>query len=334
VHASVITDATGSRLSIANTASGAPANVGVTGTLHQVDTTAINFTQVVALQASVINDANGARLAIVSTASGAPGDLAVTGSLHRADNTAVGFNQAAQGLNAVLSVDGVPISSTSNSVSNVINGVTLNLTGPTGNASVTLTVAPDTSTIAAAINQFVSSYNTAITAINGQFQVAADGSGGGALEADNSLRDAQQQLLSAITYSTTGTGGAVNLTNLGISTNNDGTLSLDSGALASALSSNFSGVQSFLQTASTGFAGNLNTVLKNLTDSLSGVLGLDASGLAQSSQALSQQVSDLQAALAVQATNLNAIYAQVNITLQELPLLQNQLSQQLASIPR
>jgi flagellar hook-associated protein 2 len=237
-------------------------------------------------------------------------------------------------LNAVLSVDGVPISSTSNSVSNVINGVTLNLTGPTGNASVTLTVAPDTSTIAAAINQFVSSYNTAITAINGQFQVAADGSGGGALEADNSLRDAQQQLLSAITYSTTGTGGAVNLTNLGISTNNDGTLSLDSGALASALSSNFSSVQSFLQTASTGFAGNLNTVLKNLTDSLSGVLGLDASGLAQSSQALSQQVSDLQAALAVQATNLNAIYAQVNITLQELPLLQNQLSQQLASIPR
>jgi flagellin-specific chaperone FliS len=40
-----------------------------------------------------------------------------------------------------------------------------------------------------------------------------------------------------------------------------GTLSVDSGALASAVSSTFSGVQSFLQSASIGCAGNINTVL-------------------------------------------------------------------------
>ena len=228
----------------------------------------------------------------------------------------------------------MPISNTTNTVSNVINGVTLNLAGATGNTPVTLTVAPDTSSIATAINQLVSSYNTAINAINAQFQVGANGTGGGPLEADGSLRDAQQMLLSASTHSVAGSSGQVNLTNLGINVNNDGTLTVNSGGLSTALSSNFSGVQSFLQTASTGFAGNLNTALISLTDSISGVLGLDANGLTQTSQALSQQVLDLQSAMAVKQQNLIAVYARVNTTLQELPLLQSQLSQQLATVPR
>jgi flagellar hook-associated protein 2 len=294
--------------------------------------TAIN-NQTTAVQASVIQDANGARLAIVSTASGAPGNLAVTGSLHQTDNTAIHFTQAVAGLNAVLTVDGVPISSATNTVSNVINGVTLNLAGPTGSTPATLTVSPDNSSITSAINNFVSAYNAAITAINGQFQVSSNGTAGGALEADGSLRDAQQALLSAITYSTAGTGGAVNLTNLGINTNNDGTLSIDSGALATALTSNFSGVQSFLQAASTGFGTNFNTVLKTLNDPATGELTLDSQGLTQSSLDLTSQISDLQAGISAQTQNLIAVYSRVNTTLQELPLLQQQLSQQLASIP-
>jgi len=69
--------------------------------------------QTSAVQASVINDANGARLAVVSSNSGTPGNLAVTGSLHLPDTTQISFHQAVAGLNAVLTVDGVPISSTS-----------------------------------------------------------------------------------------------------------------------------------------------------------------------------------------------------------------------------
>ena len=333
VHASVINDANGAHLAIAN-APGGSGNLSITGNLHLPNTTAINFSQMVQARASVINDANGARLAVVSGASGAPGNLTFTGSLHRTDNSAVNFTQAVPGSNAVLSVDGVPISSSTNTVSNVINGVTLNLAGPTTNGPVTLTVAPDTSNITTAINQLVSNYNTAISAINTQFQVSPSGTGGGPLEADNSLRDAQQTLLRAITYSTAGNGGAVNLTNLGINVNNDGTLSVVSGALATALSSNFSGVQGFLQAPSTGFAANLNTVLSGMTESATGTLGLDAQGLTQSSLDFTNHISDLQASIAVQAQNLIAVYAKVNTTLQELPLLQQQLSQQLASIPR
>jgi flagellar hook-associated protein 2 len=297
-------------------------------TLAQV-AAAIN-TQTSAVHASVVNDANGARLVVVSAVSGAPGNLAASGGLFLPNGNPIAFTQAVAGLNAALTVDNVPITSTSNQVPNVISGVTLNLVAPTGSTPATLTVGPDTSTITAAINQFVSAYNTAITAINGQFQVNSDGTAG-VLEADGSLREAQQTLLGAIAYSTGGNGGQINLGSLGISVNNDGTLTVDSAALSSAVSSHISYAQAFLQTASTGFAVNLSDVLRNLLDPSSGALGLDSSGLTQSSQSLSQQITDQQAALAVRQQNLVAVYAQVNTTLQLLPLLQAQLTQQLGT---
>src|SRR5262249_44622651 len=109
-----------------------------TNTLDQV-VAAIN-NQTSAVRASVVNDANGARLAIVSTISGAPGNLAVTGSVTAADvnNTVINFHQAVAGINASLTVDGVPISSTSNTVTGAINGVTLNLASASPNTPVTL----------------------------------------------------------------------------------------------------------------------------------------------------------------------------------------------------
>ena len=123
----------------------------------------------------------------------------------------------------------------------------------------------------------------------------------------------------------------MNLGSLGVNVNNDGTLSVDSGTLNSALAGNFANVQSFLQGTGTGFSSNLSNVLGNLIDPSSGALGLDAKGIAQSSQDITQHISDLQAALAIKQQNLTLVYSQVNATLQELPLLQSQLSQQLAS---
>jgi len=285
---------------------------------------AIN-SQGIGVSANVINDANGARLALVSQTSGAPGDITVTGN-----TTSLKFNKAVAGLNAALVVDGVPVSSTTNTVANVINGVVLSLSSPSPSTPVTLTVASDTSKAADAVNQFVSAYNTAINDINAQFAVKSDGTGGGPLEADGSLREAQSALLSAINYSVGGNGGIVNLSSLGVNLNNGGTLSVDSGTLSTALAGNSSNVQSFLQSA-TGFSHNLNTVLTSLIDPTAGALGLDAKGFAQSSQDVTNHISNLQAALLIKQQSLTLIYSQVNATLQELPLLQAQLSQQLAS---
>ena len=281
--------------------------------------------QNIGVNASVIQDSTGSRLALVSASSGAPGDLTVSGSY-----SGLNFTKAATGLNAVLSVDNVPISSASNTVSNVINGVTLNLGSASPNgAPVTVNVSPDTTQATTAINAFVSAYNTVIGDINTQFNVASDGSGGGPLEADNSLRDVQSQLLGAISYSISGNNGAVNLASIGVNLNDDGTLSVDSGALATALSSNYAGVQNLLQNSTSGFSQNLSNVINNITAPGSGVLTLDAQSLTSTAQDLNQQITDLQTALTAQEQNLTTVYSNVNATLQELPLLESQITSSL-----
>jgi len=291
-------------------------------TLSQLADTINN--QNIGVTASVIQDSNGYRLALVSTTSGAPGDVTVSGN-----TSGLSFTKGVTGTNASLVVDGIPISSASNTVTNVINGVTLSLGSPSPGTPVTVNVNPDATQVTSAINTLVSAYNTVITEINSQFNVGSDG---GPLEGDNSLRDVQSQLLGALSYSIPGNSGIVNLASLGVNFNNDGSLSVDSGKLASALSSNFSAVQNLLQNTTNGFSQNLSRVLSNINGAGTGILTLDSQSLTSTSQGLTKQISDLQAALAVQQINLTAIYARVNTTLQELPLLESQITQQLASV--
>lgn len=306
-------------------------NAPVTVTVDNTDNTlsglaaAING-QNAGVTATVINDANGARLALVSNTPGAAGNITISNN-----TTSLNFNVASGGSNGSLTVDGVPISSTSNSVSGVIPGATLNLVGAAPGTTVTLTMSPDANQATTAINQFVSAWNTVINDLNGQFNVASDGTGGGPLEADNTLRGVQDQLLSAITTSISGNNGFVNLASIGVNMNTDGTLSVDSGALSNALNNNFSNVQALLQGAS-GVATILTSTLKQITDPTQGSITLDLQGMSQENQDLTQQINNMQAQLTTQDQQLVAQYAQMQNTLDEMPMLQSQITQQLAAL--
>jgi flagellar hook-associated protein 2 len=284
---------------------------------------AIN-SQNIGVSASVVNDANGSRLALVSDTTGAPGDITVSNN-----TTGLTFTKAVTGTNASLTVDGIPISSASNTVTGVISGVTLNL-GSASTSPVTLTVGTDTNSATTAINNFVSAYNQAINDINAQFAVTS-GSTAPPLEADGTLRDAQAQLLQAVSYSISGNNGAVNLASIGVNLNDDGTLSVDSGTLQSALENNYASVQNFFQNATTGFAQNLDTVLNNVNAPGTGSLSLDVQGINQSQSDLTSQISDLEASITAQQQTLTQTYSQMNVTLQEIPLLMQQIDSQLGS---
>lgn len=282
--------------------------------------------QNIGVTASVITDANGARLALVSSTSGSAGNIIVSNN-----TTGLTFNQAAAGANASLTVDGVPISSTSNTISSVIPGVTINLAGAAPATTVSLTVAPDANTATTAINSFVSAWNKVVQDLNSQFNVASDGSGGGPLEADDTLRGVQSQLLSAVTASISGNNGLVNLASIGVNMNDDGTLSVDSGVLSNALNNNFSNVQTLLQ-GTGGVATFLSSTLSEITDPTQGSITLDLQGMSQSNQDLTQQINTMQAQLLTQQQNLTSQYAQMETTLQEMPLLQQQVTQQLTAL--
>lgn len=307
--------------------SNAPATVTLSSQNDTLNTLAASINaQNIGVTASVITDANGARLALVSNTSGASGNFTLSNN-----STTLSFTQAASGANGSLTVDGVPVSSTSNTVTGAIPGVTLNLAGAAPAQTVTLTLAPDASQASTAINAFASAWNKVIGDINAQFNVSSNGTGGGPLETDNNLRDIQNQLLSAVTYAMSGNNGIVNLASIGVSMNTDGTLSVDSGTLTNSLEANHAAVQNLLQGTS-GVGTFLSNALSQITDPTQGTITLDLQGLSQTSSDLGTQISTMQAQLATQTQALTQQYAQMQTTLDEMPQLQNEINAQLTGL--
>jgi len=280
----------------------------------------------IGVSASLISDANGTRLAVVSNTSGAPGNLTISGTAGLP-----AFTQAAAGANAVLTVDGVPISSTSNTVAGAIPGVTLNLSSP--GAAVSLSVGPDVSGQEAAINTFVGAYNTVIGDLNTQFSIDSTTGDAGPLASDSTISLAQSAILSSSSFAMNANGGVNSLADLGITMNDDGTLSVNTTQLGGALQSNPSAVQSFFQATNVGsFGANLETSLTAIADPVTGALTQDANGLAQTQTGLTSQINDFETQMASAQTALTAEYDQVDTTLQELPLLLSQVNSQLSSL--
>ena len=180
----------------------------------------------------------------------------------------------------------------------------------------------------------MSAYNKVIGDLNTQFQVNATTNQAGPLQADSTLALAQIQILSTVSFAMIGNGGINSLADLGVSMNNDGTLSVNSATLQGALQANPSAVQSFFNSQATGsFGSNLYNQINFIADPISGSVSQDMAGMQQSQTALSQQISDFQGQLSVTQQQLTTEYDQVDVTLQELPLLLQQINQQLASLP-
>jgi flagellar hook-associated protein 2 len=266
--------------------------------------------------AAVLSDATGARLTIYSQATGTPGALAITGNTA----TSLVFEAPVGGVNAALTIDGIPFSSTTNTVTGAIAGVTLNLVSAEPAVPLQLAVGPDTTQATNGVNAFVIAYNTLMTAINHQFAVDPNTKMQGALGSDGSLRSLQSRLLADANYSLTGNGGLVNLHSLGIKMNDDGTLTLDNTALSSALSANPSAFLNFFQnTGQTGFANNFGKDLISLTDSVNGVLNLDLAQNASGQTNLTKEINSFQDRLAGQRQHLIAQFSQVNAALEAYP---------------
>jgi flagellar hook-associated protein 2 len=151
--------------------------------------------------ASVLTDASGSRLSLVSGTSGAGGDITVsansivdTGN----GNAALSYNSTVSGKDANLTVDGINLTSASNTVANLIPGVTFQLLAPSASGEqVQVVIGNDNANVESTVNQMVSDYNSLISAVN--TQEGNDSSGNPEpLFGSPTLSLLQQQLLSGI----------------------------------------------------------------------------------------------------------------------------------------
>jgi flagellar hook-associated protein 2 len=373
--------------------------------------------------ASVITTATGEELSLVSNTSGAAGQITVGGSL--TDTTtgkAVSFAQGQAGQDASLSVDGVPVTSASNTITGAIPGVTFQLVSAAPGTAVQVEITNDNSSVESAVSSFVSAYNTVIGDLNTQegddasgnpeplfgnpttatlqedlqaalsFTQAANavgttssigtsdtlsgslsiavGSGsattvsvpaGGTLSslatainsanlgvtasvitagtsATLSLANATSGSAGAITVnaanlSDTTTGSAVtfgspqsnaitSLTQLGVTVNNDGTLSLDNDTLDSVLDSNYQDVVNFLEPSGgyTSFGDNFTNVLSNVGNSApDGVITLALASDSSTESQLNTNLSNENAYISSQQSLLTTELNEANYTLEAIP---------------
>lgn len=122
------------------------------------------------ITASVLTDATGSRLSLVSGTSGAGGGITVSANSivdSSNANAALAYNTAVPGANASLTIDGVNLSSASNTVTNLIPGVTFQLLS-SSTTPVQVVIGNDNSGVESTVNQFVSDYNSLISALNTQ----------------------------------------------------------------------------------------------------------------------------------------------------------------------
>jgi flagellar hook-associated protein 2 len=278
------------------------------------------------LSASVVTDAAGAHLVVA--VNGANNVLV-------SNDPAFTFTRASQGSDASLKVDGIPVSSASNTVTGAVTGVTFNLLGTTTGNPVSLSISPDVTQITHSVSQFVSDYNSALSLVNSQFTFDSTTSGQGVLGADATVRLLQSMLMQVVSYKGAGssTGTGTTLAGLGITMGNDGSLTLNSAKLTQAVSNDASAVQNFFQGASlNGFAHSFQTQLQQFTSPSTGSLAVDMKSLNQEYTDLQKHVNDYESGyIASQRTVLTAMYSQAEIALQQLPTKLKQLQAQLGN---
>lgn len=284
--------------------------------------------------ANIIQSSSGQQISLVSNTSGASGNIAVSGSLTDASSSSpVTFTEGQAGLDASFTVDGIEETSSSNTVSGVLPGVTFQLLSAAPGASVQVEITNNNSDVASAVSSFVNAYNKVIGDLN--TQEGKDASGNPEpLYGSPTTATLQEQLEQALNFSQS-SGAITSLTQLGVSVNNDGTLSLNTDTLGSALSSNYQDVTNFFQpsTSFTSFGGNLATVLNNLgNSSATSLLTLAQKENASEESMLNQNISNENSLISTEQTQLTAELNQANQTLQEIPYQINAVNEMYSAI--
>jgi flagellar hook-associated protein 2 len=279
----------------------------------------------IGVKANVITDSTGSRLSLVSGTSGVAGQLSVIGSLSGASAGAITFSSSQDGKDASLTVDGVAITTGSNTVTNAIPGVTFQLLGSSPGTQIQVEITNGNTDIGTAISKFVAAYNAVINDINGQEKNDSSGKAE-PLFGSPTLALIQSQITGAL-FSGAASGAIKDITQLGIGLNNDGTLTLNADTLNSALNSNFSDVTGFLQNSGS-FGQTLASSLNNLgTQAPNGAVFLAQQQNSAQEKALNTSISNEDTLLAAQKTRLTNELNTANQILQSIPSQLNQVDE-------
>jgi len=264
------------------------------------------------VSATIVTDEFGSRLVLTSNKTGAGRDITVavadetaaaTGQTALSSLTFDGANSSTDSGARVLSkaqsaelyIDGLKVVSETNKVDGAIDGVTLDLKAKTiANEPVNINVAEDKAGVKKQVQSFVDAYNKLVGVINVQTKVTLVGDGKtpltGALVGDATARTLLGTIRNEL-VNTQGDAAIRALTDMGITTQKDGTLAIDSAKLDKTMTGSFEQLSGFF-TGDGGLAARLDAKLKPYTET-GGILEQRNKAMTETINKIDKQKEDL-----------------------------------------
>ncbi|WP_260414980.1 flagellar filament capping protein FliD [Pseudomonas cichorii] len=319
--------------------------ITATSTLQQVRDTINSSLQGKGITANIITDSNGSRLVYSSTTTGKGSDISVDGgtdlsmlsvdgtklmSTTSTSNDANGNPIPGAGAisdfakDAEFTIDGLKITSATNTVSNAVSGLTFELVAKSAdaNASTTITVATNTEGLKTSLQTFVDSYNTLAKLVTTLTKgtVSADGKSftAAAMTGDSTPRALLAVVRNQIATATS-SSGLGSLAQLGITTQQkDGTLALNTTVFTTALNDKkFGGEIQQLFTGSGGLIERMEKSLEPYTKS-GGILATKKTMLTQVQTRLSAEQEALDRRIETLTNTLTTKYNAMDLAVGKL----------------
>lgn len=289
------------------------------------------------ISANIINEAGGARLVLGSTTTGAGSDIKVSGgttgiSIDGTKPMATNGSGYITGLaqDAKLTVDGLAVTSKSNTVDNAISGITLDLVAKSVDAATTtkVTVGANSDGLKASVQQFVDAYNTLVKAVGALTATSTDANGNtvlGSLTGDPTTRS----LLSGIRAELANIGSGDRLTTLsqlGINTQRDGTLEFNGAKFTAAMNDKKLGNE--VQELFTGTNGVFERMNKAIDPYIKtgGILATRTNNLNEVQKRLDQQQEDLDRRVELMTASLTKKYIAMDTVVGKLKAQANSIT--------
>lgn len=303
---------------------GTPANLEISPSDTLSDIASKISTAGLRAQASITFDGSQYRLIVAGLDTGANNTITFNESgLTSSQGYKLGLTTPANTIqsaqDAALKVGNIDVTSSSNQVTNAIPGVTLALTQPTSTPA-TISIASDPSAIQTKVQAFVSAYNAVV---NNGHSIAGFGTQKASnllLQGDHGVRSALDQLGSLMGQAVPGTTGAyTTLGSVGIALNADGTLTLDSAKLGTALSQDPTSVERLFVTDSTngsqGVMATVGSAIDTLTSGGGSPVKAELDAFSNRMKQMSTQMAAMQARTATYQKLLQKQFTQMNATL-------------------
>ena len=234
-------------------------------------------------------------------------------------------------VDAQIRIDAQLLTAQSNVIDFAIEGITLNLVKASPGIETTLSVAVNNASAISAVTAFVQSYNSVRTTINDLTAFDPVTSRGGLLLGDSGVRSISGGLQRELGATVAGIESDFStLAELGIATQTDGTLTLDSGVLTSALDSDRTGVASLLS-SDEGIATRLSTLVGGFANA-TGVLDQRSDALEARLRDISSQCETLGRRMSAREDSLLRRFSVMDAIVAQLQGTSSFLTQQLTAL--